>query len=307
MVKEWTKYQHVERLGTPDVDGILDGEVFVFPKLDGANASVFWYDSVRDVVLASRNLIMTREADGLKMYPYLDRDRSYPIYQQHLKEMAYHYPDLIFYGEWLAPHVIRDYRSESYYQYYLFDVWDTINQCYIPYDKYILIAQEYGVNYIPVLSVLDHPTIEQVEALVDENHYLMKTDEPGEGIVIKRYGFVNQFGRTTWAKIVRSEFKQKFKAGNFNDTSLEMQVLEPTLTYEYVAKEYMKLMDEGVIWNDKLIPQFMKTVWAEWWKDCSFDALMNVGNDSINMKQLRKVASGLIVKHLKAAQRSLTK
>lgn len=36
-------YQHVEKLGTAEVDGILDGTVYVFPKLDGANASV-WLD-----------------------------------------------------------------------------------------------------------------------------------------------------------------------------------------------------------------------------------------------------------------------
>ena len=28
----FTKYQHVERLGTTETDGILDGDVLVFPK-----------------------------------------------------------------------------------------------------------------------------------------------------------------------------------------------------------------------------------------------------------------------------------
>ena len=31
----FTKYQHVERLGTTETDGILDGDVLVFPKIDG--------------------------------------------------------------------------------------------------------------------------------------------------------------------------------------------------------------------------------------------------------------------------------
>lgn len=33
------KYQHLERLGNQETNGILDGEVYVFPKIDGTNAS----------------------------------------------------------------------------------------------------------------------------------------------------------------------------------------------------------------------------------------------------------------------------
>ena len=41
---QFTKYQHLERLGTTEVEGIEVGEVYVFPKLDGTNASV-WVDA----------------------------------------------------------------------------------------------------------------------------------------------------------------------------------------------------------------------------------------------------------------------
>ena len=36
------KYQHIERLGTDETEGILDGLVYVFPKIDGTNGSIWW-------------------------------------------------------------------------------------------------------------------------------------------------------------------------------------------------------------------------------------------------------------------------
>ena len=35
-------YQHVERLDSDEVDGILDGEVYIYTKLDGTNAGVHY-------------------------------------------------------------------------------------------------------------------------------------------------------------------------------------------------------------------------------------------------------------------------
>lgn len=37
----YTSYLHVEKLGSPEVEGILDGHVSVTPKLDGTNAVVW--------------------------------------------------------------------------------------------------------------------------------------------------------------------------------------------------------------------------------------------------------------------------
>ena len=42
-MNEFKKYQHVERLGTSEVQGIENGMCYVFPKIDGTNAScIMW-------------------------------------------------------------------------------------------------------------------------------------------------------------------------------------------------------------------------------------------------------------------------
>lgn len=38
---EFRKYQHVERFGTSEVEGIDLGTCYIYPKIDGTNASVW--------------------------------------------------------------------------------------------------------------------------------------------------------------------------------------------------------------------------------------------------------------------------
>lgn len=38
---EFKKYQHVEKLSTSEVEGILNGTVYLFYKIDGTNGCIF--------------------------------------------------------------------------------------------------------------------------------------------------------------------------------------------------------------------------------------------------------------------------
>lgn len=58
--KSYKKYHHIERLGNIAVEGILDGEVTVQTKVDGANLSVFW-DEEDGLMIASRNHLIYRQ------------------------------------------------------------------------------------------------------------------------------------------------------------------------------------------------------------------------------------------------------
>ena len=41
---EYKKYQHIEKLGTTEVEGILEGQVSLFYKIDGTNSCIFLKD-----------------------------------------------------------------------------------------------------------------------------------------------------------------------------------------------------------------------------------------------------------------------
>lgn len=59
---EFTPYMHVERLGTYEVDGILNGKVSVTTKVDGTSAVIFSDNGV--IKVGSRKRIITPENDN---------------------------------------------------------------------------------------------------------------------------------------------------------------------------------------------------------------------------------------------------
>ena len=63
---EFQKYQHIERFGTDEVDGIELGECYVFPKIDGTNSSVWLEDG--QIKAGSRNRELTLENDNAGFY-----------------------------------------------------------------------------------------------------------------------------------------------------------------------------------------------------------------------------------------------
>lgn len=298
---DFRKYMHVERLYNPEVDGILKGTVYVFPKLDGANASLFM-NVEGDVQIGSRNQPTTRGYDTLKMYSYLDTHDDF-------KRVIKDHPTYIIYGEWLSPHTITTYYPSAYYNYYVFDVYDIVADKYLPYEEYSKMLDDYGIhNYLKPLAILENPDYDEVEKYTESNVFLM-TEGVGEGVVIKNYDYINRFGRIVWAKVVREGFKVKAHATNKGEIpdTVEMKIIKDSLPLEYVSKEYFKLtVDEGVEWNDKLTPDFIRRVYSEWWKDCSFEILTGIKGPVV-MKELSKCASRTIVKYLKDIRRNEAK
>ena len=63
------KYQHLEKLGREEVEGINIGECYIFPKLDGTNASL-WYEN-GTLYCGSRNRILTIDNDNAGFCNYI--------------------------------------------------------------------------------------------------------------------------------------------------------------------------------------------------------------------------------------------
>lgn len=63
------KYQHIERLGTTEVSGILDGECYIFPKIDDTNGQVWMEDG--QIKVGSRKGEITSEDDNARFAKYI--------------------------------------------------------------------------------------------------------------------------------------------------------------------------------------------------------------------------------------------
>ncbi len=254
------KYQHLERLGTPEVEGITNGECLVFPKLDGTNGSI-WLNNSGDIKTGSRNRELGFGKDdnhGFNLWASTQATDK-------LMDFFIENPTLRLYGEWLVPHSLKTYRSDCWKNFYVFDVcYDNLNSSYIPYDAYKPLLDKFGISYIPPIKKITNGSYEDFIACLPANTFLIEDGKgAGEGIVIKNYSFVNKFGRQTWAKIVTSEFKEvhtKTMGTPVLERNLvEQDIAEKFCTSALVDKEHAKIIASGH-WESKMIPQLLNTV-----------------------------------------------
>ena len=259
-MNEFKKYQHIERLGSDEVEGINLGDTFIFPKLDGSNASV-WTSSGGRLQAGSRNRQLSLENDNQGFNAYIQE-------QQGIKDFFHDYADIRLYGEWLVPHTLKTYRDDVWHRFYVFDVWHHTLNKYIDYGIYRYVLEEYHINCIPAIAQITNPTLPDLMKCLENNTYLIKDGEGvGEGIVIKNYNFKNKYGRTTWAKIVRNEFKEQNRKAN--DVSKvvrevpEADMVESLLTEEMIRKTLAKITAEKEGWSSEYIKELLGRVYHD--------------------------------------------
>lgn len=263
MMPEFTKYPHIERLGSDDVDGITVGKCYVFPKIDGTQSSV-WLDADGSLCAGSRRRTLSLEDDNAGFMAHV---LTPDVGARFHRLIAEHGGNWVVYAEWLVPHSLKTYRDDAWRKVYVFDIYDTDTEKFIDYDTYAPILDAYDITYIPVLEVVTNPSEEHLLGLLDRNTYLIKDGcGVGEGIVIKRYDFVNQWGRTTWAKIVRNEFKEQ-NAKAFGHKEVDMMPFEARLAQEFVTvgrvtKLKDRMREDGPL-NSRRIPELLNRTWHD--------------------------------------------
>jgi len=268
------KYVHVERLGSDEVGGILHGECYVFPKIDGTNASV-WMDG-DELCAGSRQRKLDLEDDNAGFLAWvLEHAGEFEAFFQE--------PGLRLYGEWLVPHTLRTYRKDAWRQFYIFDVYSDAEERYLHYAEYSSFADALPFPIIAPIEIVTNPTEEHLIGLLDRNTYLIADGNgAGEGIVIKRYDFINEWGRTTWGKIVRNEFKERnlkaFGTPTVRMTGdLEARLAEEYVTRGRVAKALSKMRESGPVARGRIAELFGRI-----WNDIVAEEIWTIIKDHKN-------------------------
>ena len=289
---EFKKYQHVERFGNDEVDGIEIGTCHVFPKIDGTNASTWICRG--SIKAGSRNRELTLDSDNAGFYKWVTENPN--IIQFHSDN-----PHLRLFGEWLVPHSLKTYRKDSWDNFYVFDVMNESDE-YLPYDIYQPLLEEYGINYIPPLAIVKDAEYDQLCRYLKINNFLVEDGKGvGEGIVLKNYSYKNKYGRTTWAKIVTSEFKEKHHKEMGAPTKefkmLEREIADKYVTSGRVEKIYnnIKISNEG--WRSQYIPRLLQTVYYDLVKEEMWDIVKEFKNPKINFKTLQSITIEKVKEH----------
>jgi len=275
----FVKYQHLERFGTAETEGIEFGECYVFPKIDGTNASV-WYEN-EQIKAGSRNRELSLEKDNAGFFEWVIQNKA-------IQEFLQEHSDLRLFGEWLVPHSLKTYRDDAWRRFYVFDVMR--GDDYLHFEEYKPLLDIYGIDYIPALFVAKNANYEQFVKTLESNVFLIKDGQgAGEGVVIKNYSYKNRFGRQTWAKIVTSEFKEKHikEMGAMpikGQRMIEEEIVDKYVTTALCEKELAKLEQEGFTSN--MIPRLLNTIFYNLVKEDCWNFVKEHKNPTINFRTL---------------------
>lgn len=282
------KYMHIERLGNDEVEGILNGTVYIQPKIDGANGQVYFDFEGNLLYCASRKVILSEQNtnQGFWNYVFDNEELFYNYFEKH----PYH----ILYGEWLVPHTLKTYRKDAWNKFYVFDVFNNYSGMFIPYEKYVEELKEFELPYIPVIASLYNAPEERAESYLEHNKFLIEDGKGvGEGIVIKNYDFINKYGRTVWAKLVRNEFKEEHYE-TFGYPEIEYAPIEMRIAHEFVTEGRLAKIREKIMvekdtgWKSQYIPEYLGRIWYEIVQDEIWNILKKYKNPRINFRDLNR-------------------
>jgi hypothetical protein len=277
------KYQHVSRLNNDEVEGILNGDVIIQTKIDGANLTVAWTEKSGHIISSRNAAISTGGVPDSGFRGAI----QYCLAHTGIMSLSKQY---ILRGEWLVRHSMN-YPKEYMQHFYVFDVQRYENYSYLHPDEYIPLLIQHGIKYIPIVAKLTNPTIDRLIKLAEG------PDEFGaeqkEGIVIKRYDYVNKYGRTQWGKIVHEDFQVKhklaFRPKKADDLTLKFAF--ETVTKSLVLKIIAKIKSEDPN-NDitiKKMPQILGLVWHDVFTEELWDFVKEHKVKEFNFHEAKKL------------------
>lgn len=296
---EFKKYQHLERFGNDEVEGIELGKLYIFPKLDGTNAQV-WLDDEGNIKAGSRNRELALEKDNAGFYKFV-------LENENIKKYLEKHPTHRLYGEFLVPHSLKTYREDAWRRFYIFDVCldkEDGSVEYIPYDIYKPLVEEFGLDYIPPIVTMTNGSYEYFIRTLDNNTFMIQDGKGvGEGIVIKNYDYYNKYKRQIWAKIVTNEFKEihKREMGVNNiktEKVIEQEIVDNYCTTAFIEKEYSKILNETGEWDNRKIPMLLGRVFSELVKEETWNRIKKYKNPTINYKTL----NALVINKIKTVK-----
>jgi hypothetical protein len=283
---QFTKYMHLERFGTSSVNGIEVGTTYVFPKLDGTNASV-WLGEDGEVKAGSRNRDLSVEgaSDNAGFRAFAESDQA-------IEELLLAHPSWIVYGEWLVPHSLKTYRDDAWRRFYVFDVFD--GEKFLTYDEYKPAMDQFGLDYLAPIAIVKNGNHEIYQGCLDRNTFLIQDGKGvGEGIVIKNYDFVNRWGNVVWAKIITNAFKEEahkvMGSPLVGQQTVEEKIVDTYVTDHLVQKTFAKLSNEEDGWHQRKIPQLLGMVWHDLITEEIWEAIKKFKNPKIDFGNLNRL------------------
>ena len=234
---------------------VVGDMIQISEKVDGANASIA-LDEEGTLVAFSRK----------QQLDYNNNLRGFWNYVQELDKTKFQ--DLgkrVIFGEWLCSHTVK-YNADAYNKWYVYDMWDTETEQWLPQSVVKEFAESHGLEYVHVLYEGEFISWDHCKSFLHSPAY----GNDQEGIVVKNQTRINDPNtrQPFYLKIVNDSFSET-KIKNYVKKVLDPQHQEEKnqaeemanqlITRERILKEINKMIDEGIL-PEKLQPKDMSII-----------------------------------------------
>lgn len=296
---EMKKYMDIERMKDKYRYAFTIGEhITITEKVDGANASVR-YDAETDSLIGfSRNRQVNQQESLRGFYDYvqtLDKESFRTI-------IGTRY---IIFGEWLVKHTVN-YPDSAYRKFYVFDVWDTETEQYLPHEETVEIANNLNLIRVPIFYNGIFRGWDELNKYVGMTK--MNAEPSGEGIVIKSQDRLdNKFsGTPAYIKIVSEKFTEvhdnkpkKTEAERSAEKSADFKLAETIITRRRVEKLLWKFVESGEL-PENYDEHHLKEICKILPKACYEDCIKEEPETVSIIKNFSKIVGKICISHAKA-------
>lgn len=275
------KYLDIERCKQKYAETFSVGEdIVIQEKIDGSNASIRYDEESGTLKAFSRRLELNADNTLNGFWDYV-QTLNLDTFKEILGSRY------IVFGEWMgAKHAIK-YPENVYGKFWMFDVWDTQTEQYLPYeetrsfyDKLIACGNEDNkFNFVPVFYIGKFESWEKTSELVGRTE--VGAEPTGEGIVIKRQNCLDSKSSRLpfYVKIVSEQFSEVHK-------SKKQKVIDPEaiakkeanlalaatiVTPQRVQKMIYKFIEDGLLpqdWDEHNLKDISKILPNAIYRDC---------------------------------------
>ena len=275
------KYLDIERCKQKYAETFNVGEdIVIQEKIDGSNASIRYDEESGTLKAFSRRLELNADNTLNGFWDYV-QTLNFDTFKEILGSRY------IVFGEWMgAKHAIK-YPENVYGKFWMFDVWDTQTEQYLPYeetrsfyDKLIACGNEDNkFNFVPVFYIGKFESWEKTSELVGRTE--VGAEPTGEGIVIKRQNCLDSKSSRLpfYVKIVSEQFSEVHKSKKQKAIDPEaiakkeanLALAATIVTPQRVQKMLYKFIEDGLLpqdWDEHNLKDISKILPNAIYKDC---------------------------------------
>ena len=296
------KYPEIERLGTEDVQEILnysEDTIVIEEKMDGGCGCVWQEED--GIHFGSRNRDLTLEGDkkAFQMYQELLRKHLATLEAEGIKLN----PDYYYYIEWMQKHTINYTNVPPYIGFDIRlkrNIEGTGAGLFLGRETREQEFNRLKIENVPLVwrgTVGELKKLSLIELIPKSKYY----DGYAEGIVIKNLCRKHpRENHQLYAKLVREEFKEDNKAvfGSIRSKTTDTQkIIKQYITDARIRKMIMKLINEE---NKPLTKELMKELPRKVMKDMLEEEISTIFLDYsfLDFKEIRSVVPKMCYKVL---------